>query len=161
MPFQLAINGVQRLRGAVQSSTEFRRRGLVTVQFGEEIRELRLAKRFQRGPVAGAHLAQEIGVDALFVMNFLRNRQHRFAGFDGNNESTYLGIARFLIHEMDRFNGFKKHDLDSHAPSTGRYRRMLEAFLPLPPGLGHEGLTVDQLIKILNQEQASTTQPGS
>lgn len=78
-----------------------------------------------------------------------RGEHVQFAGFDGNNESTYLGIAQFLIHKMDRFTEFKGRELNSHAPSVGRYRRMLAVFLPMRAALSGVELNAQQLIKIL------------
>ena len=39
-----------------------------------------------------------------------------FSGFDGNTESGHLGIAYFLIDELERFSEFKGRDLNSHCP---------------------------------------------
>lgn len=75
-----------------------------------------------------------------------------FRGFDGNNESEYLNIARFLIDKLDRFSRFKGRDLNSHAPSLATYDRMLPAYRealssnPMPP------LSASQLIPILNEQ---------
>ena len=40
-----------------------------------------------------------------------------FRGFDGNNESEYLGTASFLVNDLDRFEEFKGRDFNSHCPS--------------------------------------------
>ena len=48
----------------------------------------------------------------------------KFSGFDGNNESEHIGVARFLIEQLDRFTSFKGRDLNSHMPSIDAYRRM-------------------------------------
>ena len=40
----------------------------------------------------------------------------RFVGFDGNNESSQMSIAYFLVDDMDRFSRFKARDLN--APSS-------------------------------------------
>ena len=76
-----------------------------------------------------------------------------FAGFDGNNESTHLSIARFFIEHMNRFVAFKGRELNSHAPSVATYRRMLEVFLPVRTKLGRNELSSDQLIAILKAQQ--------
>ena len=39
-----------------------------------------------------------------------------FWGFDGNNESEHLGVARFMINDLERFSEFKERDLNSHMP---------------------------------------------
>ncbi len=73
-----------------------------------------------------------------------------FRGFDGNNESEHLGIARFLITKMDRFSEFKNRDLNSHSPGIGSYRRMLKAFEPINNSLSVEFyLSAEQIIEIL------------
>ena len=77
----------------------------------------------------------------------------KFTGFDGNNESAHVGIARFLIEKMDRFTRFKGRDLDSHAPTIGRNRRMFQIFEPLRASLVGIELGADQLIAILNSRQ--------
>jgi uncharacterized protein len=52
-------------------------------------------------------------------------------GFDGNNESDLLGIARLLVDHMGRWSRFKDRDLNSHMPRRGTYERMLQAFEPM------------------------------
>ncbi len=75
-----------------------------------------------------------------------------FRGFDGNNESEYLSIARFLTDKLDRFSLFKGRHLNSHMPSLATYDRMLAAYRtvlssnPIPP------LPASQLIAILNEQ---------
>jgi len=73
----------------------------------------------------------------------------QFRGFDGNNESTHMGIARFLIEKMDRFARFKKRELNSHMPTIGTYQRMLNVFEPMRASLVGTGLDVNQLILLL------------
>lgn len=73
-----------------------------------------------------------------------------FVGFDGNNEPELLGIARFLIEKMDRFERFKGRTLNSHSPTISRYRNMLEVFEPLRGKLIGASLNADQIIAILN-----------
>ncbi len=60
----------------------------------------------------------------------------RFEGFDGNNETQYMSIARFLVEQLDRFTEFKGRGFNSHMPSAGRYQQMLEKFEPIRAGLG-------------------------
>lgn len=38
----------------------------------------------------------------------------RFRGFDGNNETDHLSVARFLIDQMGRYSEFHKRNLNSH-----------------------------------------------
>jgi uncharacterized protein YfbU (UPF0304 family) len=74
----------------------------------------------------------------------------RFLGFDGNNESTHIGITRFFVEKMGRFSRFKKRDFNSHMPTVERYRRMLIVFEPMRRGLIGNGLSASQVISILN-----------
>lgn len=72
-----------------------------------------------------------------------------FRGFDGNNESEYLGTAYFIINQLERFQSFEKRDLNSHFPSMSRYRRMLDVFNGLPRGESDYLLSSDGLTKLL------------
>lgn len=73
----------------------------------------------------------------------------KFAGFDGNNEAPLLGIARFFPEKLDRFTRFKGRDLNSHAPMSAAYRRMLQVFEPMRRTLVGGGLNVTQIIALL------------
>lgn len=75
----------------------------------------------------------------------------RFRGFDGNNETEHLGIARFLIEQLDRFSSFDGRDLNSHHPSMETYRRMLRVFDPIRRNLMGRELEVSEIIAILNE----------
>lgn len=77
-------------------------------------------------------------------------RNVKFPGFDGNNESRLMSIARFLINEMDRFQRFAGRDLNSHSPSIDEYQRMYEVFKPWYNNYPHRPLNVDELADILN-----------
>jgi uncharacterized protein YfbU (UPF0304 family) len=73
-----------------------------------------------------------------------------FRGFDGNYESEHLGIAAFLIDELDRFSEFKGRDLNAHGPSIDAYRRMLSVFEPISKNLIGQELSAAQIVDILN-----------
>jgi uncharacterized protein len=73
----------------------------------------------------------------------------RFRGFDGNNESALIGIARFRVEKMEHFPRFKGRDLNSHLPSVEAYRRMLSEYGPLRRNLGSGDPGVDQIIVIM------------
>lgn len=73
----------------------------------------------------------------------------RFPGFDGNNESGHLGIARFLIDHLDRFETFKGRDLNSHMPEIQGYRRMLEIFGPMKRTLLGRHLSRSEITELL------------
>jgi uncharacterized protein YfbU (UPF0304 family) len=78
----------------------------------------------------------------------------RFSGFDGNEEASQLGIARFLIEQLDRFSRFKKRDLNSHHETHATYRRMLKTFLPMRATLTGGWLDAQQIITVLNAKKA-------
>lgn len=80
--------------------------------------------------------------------------QPRFVGFDGNNETKYMSVARFFVNDMDRFQRFHGRDFNSHLPCVSRYLDMVSAFkacgrdwLERQPA----GLTKDEIIKILSR----------
>ncbi|GAB2879178.1 YfbU family protein [Pseudoduganella ginsengisoli] len=55
-----------------------------------------------------------------------------FPGFDGNNESEYLGFCRFLIDTQGKFQEqeqyLSKNDgMNSHTPMYEKYQRMIAA----------------------------------
>jgi uncharacterized protein len=72
-------------------------------------------------------------------------------GFDGNNESTHLSTARFLINEMQRFERFKGRELNSHHPVLEGYREMFNAFEPMRAKLVGIKLSVDQIVTLVRQ----------
>jgi len=74
----------------------------------------------------------------------------KFPGFDGNNESDYMSVARFLVNDLDRFSRFKKpRDMNSHSPSVDTYRRMYQVFEPIRTKLIGRKLDVDEMAEIL------------
>jgi uncharacterized protein len=75
-----------------------------------------------------------------------------FRGFDGNNETSHMGIARFLVEKMGRWSQFKGRELNSHSPTLVRYGRMLAVFAPMRTGLVGTGLDANQLIRILKAQ---------
>lgn len=82
----------------------------------------------------------------------------KFGGFDGNNESQHLAIAKFLINDLERFVDFKDRYLNSHFPSLGAHRRMLAVFKPMwanilsgaATSFSGGGLSASQIIELLN-----------
>jgi uncharacterized protein YfbU (UPF0304 family) len=73
-----------------------------------------------------------------------------FIGFDGNNESQHLSIARFLIEKLHRFSNLAdRGDLNSHFPSIDMYRRMYRVFEPMRRGLMGRSLSAGEIIDIL------------
>jgi uncharacterized protein YfbU (UPF0304 family) len=88
---------------------------------------------------------------ALLDETGVRAESVRFPGFDGNNETSQLGIARFLIEEMGRFQTFKGRGLNSHHPREERYRRMLERFGPMRRSMAGSGLSARQVNELLSR----------
>jgi hypothetical protein len=76
----------------------------------------------------------------------------KFLGFDGNNESEHMSVARFMIHELNSFEEFKDRELNSHMPTLGRYRRMYTIFEPLRRSLLNGKLKLDDLVLILKSQ---------
>lgn len=74
----------------------------------------------------------------------------RFPGFDGNNETEYMGTAGVLINDLDRFSTFKGRDLNSHMPVLGTYKQMLAKFTPIKRSVLRSSLNAEQIVEILN-----------
>ena len=72
-----------------------------------------------------------------------------FRGFDGNNETSYMAITRFLIDQMGLWSQFKGRELNSHMPMVATYGRMLTMFAPMRLKLAGTNLDADQLIRLL------------
>ena len=75
-----------------------------------------------------------------------------FRGFDGNNESEYLGTASFLVNDLDRFEEFKGRDFNSHCPSIDTYNRMLAVFKPILKKLRSRPLSAQELVDIFKEK---------
>ena len=74
-----------------------------------------------------------------------------FDGFDGNNEHELMGIAEFIINDMNRYPIFHGRTINSPHPSRDRAERMLTAFRKEQPSLmKHQNkLTADQIISLI------------
>lgn len=73
----------------------------------------------------------------------------KFTGFDGNNESEYMGTAHFIVDDLDRFESFKGRDFNSHCPSIDAHRRMLAVFEPIRKTLISKPLSAENIVEIL------------
>lgn len=76
----------------------------------------------------------------------------KFRGFDGNHETEYMSVARFMVDDMDRFAEFKGRDFNSHAPTVARALAMYGVFEPIRNALGSRAsphMTVDELQRVL------------
>lgn len=76
----------------------------------------------------------------------------KFQGFDGNNETEYMGTAMFLVNELERFQEFKGRSFNSHCPSIEMHHRMLKTFEPFRKKLSNEPLSLNDLTKILKEK---------
>ena len=77
----------------------------------------------------------------------------KFPGFDGNGESTYLGIAHFLVNKMERFTRFSGREMNSHCPSLDMHKRLLRVFAPMKETRGFGELTAPQIITLLKAKR--------
>jgi uncharacterized protein len=75
----------------------------------------------------------------------------KFFGFDGNNESTLMGIAQFMVQDMGRFSKFKNREFNSHMPTRGSYARMYALFEPMRKTLVGRELSADELVILLKR----------
>lgn len=75
----------------------------------------------------------------------------KFPGFDGNNESEYMGVASFLVNDLDRFEEFKGRNFNSHCPSIDSYRRMLSVFKLILRDLNFQPIPAQALVDILKE----------
>jgi uncharacterized protein YfbU (UPF0304 family) len=76
----------------------------------------------------------------------------KFRGFDGNNESEHVAVARFLVNDLDRFESMKGRSLNSHSPSIDLYRRMLNEFSRIRSTLVGRPLSLKQLVQVLTAQ---------
>jgi len=75
----------------------------------------------------------------------------KFPGFDGNNETTYMGTASFIVNDLDRFEEFKGRNFNSHCPSVDSYNRMLLMFEKIRANINFEPLSAKDLASILKE----------
>ncbi|MBA8832988.1 MULTISPECIES: YfbU family protein [Rhizobium] len=97
------------------------------------------------GAVERQRLVDEVGSWA---------KDPKFAGFDGNNEGEYMGIAQFLVQKLNRFEHFKGRSMNSHSPTVARYGKMAALFETIRPNLIGRELSVGEVIKLLKREVA-------
>lgn len=75
----------------------------------------------------------------------------QYPGFDGNNETRYLGIARFITEQLGGFESIgKRGATNSHSPKVAKYRLMYGIFKDIRPNLVGRSLTPDEVITILD-----------
>ncbi|SDP92648.1 hypothetical protein SAMN05428967_4491 [Phyllobacterium sp. YR620] len=78
-----------------------------------------------------------------------RGKNPRFKGFDGNNETDYMGIAHFLVDQLGRFENFKGRDFNSHTPTVARYSQMAAIFSTMRSSLLGRELSPNEIIQLL------------
>lgn len=77
----------------------------------------------------------------------------KWPGFDGNNETEYLSVARFMVEDLDRFSSFEgRGGTNSHMPIIDLHRRMLAVFDPIRRTLIGVKLNVSQLVQIFKAQ---------
>lgn len=76
----------------------------------------------------------------------------KFRGFDGNNETDYMGTASFIVNQLDRFEEFKGRNFNSHCPSVDGYQRMLSVFEKIRGDIYFESLNAEQIARILKEK---------
>ena len=77
------------------------------------------------------------------------NAQMRFDGFDGNHETTAMGIAEFAIRKLGKFSWFKDRDVNAHSQRLPSYIRMLSVYKPINQTIQDRLLNKDQLRAVL------------
>jgi uncharacterized protein YfbU (UPF0304 family) len=83
-----------------------------------------------------------------------------FPGFDGNNESEYMNVARFLVDDPQRFSSFKgRGDLNSHSQSIETYARMYQVFGAMRPSLKLGVMNAGQVTELLKAKSHPSQRP--
>lgn len=79
----------------------------------------------------------------------------KFRGFDGNNESEYMGIASFLVNQLGRFQEFKDRSFNSHSRTAARYQRMASRFEDIRKNLIGREMSPSEMIDVLTLESGT------
>lgn len=83
----------------------------------------------------------------------LKEEDIKFKGFDGNNETSYMSYAKFVMHDLDRFDELRDNtgypSYNSHWPKVDKYRRMLGAWKSVSERYNNK-LSLEQINEILN-----------
>jgi uncharacterized protein YfbU (UPF0304 family) len=79
----------------------------------------------------------------------------RFLGFDGNNETELMHIARLLVDDLERWSVFKGRGLNSHSRTIETNERLLNAWRPVwdrkVMQMRDYGFSTDELIAVLRE----------
>lgn len=76
-----------------------------------------------------------------------------FGGFDGNEESSYLSAARFLVDNLGRFGNFKGRRLDGGVHTLPAHRRMLTTHSAIREGYSPGPLNAAQITRLLASQR--------
>lgn len=83
-----------------------------------------------------------------------------FPGFDGNNESEYLSIARTFVDDLDRWSEFNGRIVNAHMRTVESYQRMLAVFEVIRKQKMSNGdygsFDVEELSKVLSERTHPT-----
>ncbi len=74
-----------------------------------------------------------------------------FLGFDGNEESEYLGYADFIINSLGAYSENKRPDLNSHAPTLWRYDKMLSQLREITEDATYRLLTLSEIKQVIKR----------
>lgn len=88
----------------------------------------------------------QLGYENLDDKKLVDKRSIEFVGFDGNNETTEMQFARFMMNDMGTYDYLMPEGgINSHYPTLAMYRRMLEAW---NNSVDTYNLSKDDLIRI-------------
>lgn len=74
----------------------------------------------------------------------------QFPGYDGNNETRQMSIARFLTGPLERFSGIgNRGSQNSHSPKVVKYRKMVATFEKIRPNLDGRLMTLAEIQEVL------------
>lgn len=97
----------------------------------------------------------ETGREALALAAGPFGARVEFPGFDGNNESEYLAIARIFVEDLDRWSEFEGRIRNSHMRTIDGYERMLNVFEEIRKEKNSSGdygvLDAEELGKVLSE----------
>jgi uncharacterized protein len=86
-----------------------------------------------------------------------------FLGFDGNNETILMAIARIFTRDLGRWERFSERELNSHFPSIDVYYRLLGVWRPIWDAklktLGPYELTAGELIAMRERIHPENRKP--
>jgi uncharacterized protein YfbU (UPF0304 family) len=81
--------------------------------------------------------------------DFSDEKECTFPGFDANEKGGHYFVAEFMIEKLELFERFQGRRLNCHCPVIEGYRRMLEVFKPISLTIGRDGMSAEQVEKIL------------